>query len=199
MLRPRLVLFCSELDLDLDKVRHALSSLGEDREVEGLELEEVEAPESLSSAGWMAVAVRPMRGRGMDVGALEGHLEALVGALADALSDDALGIYADPVAGYANACFHRQAGSPRGAEGELSQVLRQAASWVEGDDAELTRYFRPDPASDADPAKAPPPAAGEKELDAEEDDDDRYVEAKLRQARHYMEQYLGSRKQPPDR
>ena len=85
-------------------------------------------------------------------------------------------------------------------------MVRQAASWIESDPEQLARYFaaseRPknelvgpidlSRASGAEGDRAQRESDGE--APAEMDEDDRFVEAKLKQARELMDKYRAARK-----
>jgi hypothetical protein len=63
------------------------------------------------------------------------------------------------------------------------QVIKQGAAWIDSTPEGLLRFVEEQ--SQADAAERAP---------EELDEDDRIVEAKLEQARRYMEQYRSSRK-----
>src|SRR5439155_9831766 len=97
-------------------------------------------------------------------------------------------------------------GLPRGTSGDPFHVVRQAASWIETDASQLARYFsvfdRPKNELvgplDLTRATGSGSDAKQRELEgdppAEMDEDDRYVEAKLKHARELMEKYRAARK-----
>ena len=198
MKQQRLILFCSDVDVDLEEIHRALAALCDQLEVAPLEVDEIEGPEALSAAGWTTVAVRPSR-PGEDLAVVEKNLDALAKACATALREDILAVYLDHLSGSARACLQSPGGFPRSADGELFQVLRQTATWVEADAVQLMRFFAPPPR----PNELQPQAgdlsdlglsAEEKDVDPDPDDEDRFVEGKLKSAREHMERYLAARK-----
>jgi hypothetical protein len=195
--KQRLILFCSEIDADLEKVRLALAELSDQHGLAELELEPTDGPEGLTQGGWMTLQVSRVGAAPVDLSRLGSHIEELVQSCSRALSEDVLGIFVDGST-YARACLQSPGGFPRSSEGELFHVLRQAAGWVEADAVQLLRYFGPGltrggVGNQLDLSEVQV-SADEKELDTEMDDDDRFVEAKLKQARELMERYLSARK-----
>jgi len=196
--QQRLILFCSDVDVDLEEIHRALGAICEQLDTSALEVDEIEGPEALTAAGWTTVAVRPGRGGdGLDV--VEKNLDALARACATALREDVLAVYLDHVNGSARACLQSPGGFPRSVDGEIFHVLRQTATWVEADAVQLMRFFAPPPRPNELQAQAAELSEGgfsgeEKEVDPEPDDEDRFVEGKLKAAREWMERYQGSRK-----
>jgi hypothetical protein len=188
--QERLVFFCSDIDTDLDSVRDGLVDLFETANLTGAELKRVGAPESLSEAGWMALTVKVTRGgRTAAAAALGPHLVDATRTIAKALREEAFGVYVD-AAGAARAVLHGAGGFPRVCEGETFHVIRQLASWIETDPDQLFRYFSayaqrneivgPVDLSDVE---VPP------DVPRDSDEEDRFVEAKLKHARELMDRY----------
>lgn len=179
--------------MDLERVRRVVRALRDHTPALGvLEIEALEDAGLLSAAGWSGLAVRPLRGKAKDTANLEAHLEALVQACSTELSEAVVGLFHDAAHGFARACFHKGEGPTRRAEGDAGRVVRQAATWIHVDARELADYFRK-------LAPIPPPVPDEAGaegvvVEAEPDEDDRYVEAKLRQARELFEQYRAAQK-----
>src|SRR5262249_17623957 len=123
--KKRLIVFCSEIETDLDRVREAIAEA-----VDGAQVTRTQAPDAFGEAGWMAVAVtlsEPVR-----VGeTLCAELETITGLFSRALQESVLGVAVDPSLGQARACFHSPGVFPRSTEGKSFHVIRQAASWIE--------------------------------------------------------------------
>lgn len=196
--QQRLILFCSDVDVDLEEIHRTLSAACEQLDASSLEVDEIEGPEALAAAGWTTVAVRPSRpGEGLD--AVEKNLDALARACAAALSEDVLAVYLDHANGSARACLQSPGGFPRSIDGEIFHVLRQTATWVEADAVQLMRFFAPPPRPNELQAQAGELSdigltGEEKDLEAEPDEEDRFVEGKLKSARELMERYRAERK-----
>lgn len=195
--KQRFIMFCSEIEADLEKVRQALIELSDQHGLNELEIEPVDSPEALAQSGWMTLSVSRVGATPADLTRLGSHIEQLVQACARALGEGVLGIFVDGKA-YGRACFQSPGGFPRSSEGEIFHVLRQAASWVETDAVQLLRYFsagagRPGIAAQVDLSEVQV-SAEDKDIETEMDDDDRFVEAKLKLARELMQRYLSARK-----
>jgi hypothetical protein len=194
------VLFCADADVDLEEIHRTLAKVADQVGAGALEVDEIEGPEALSTAGWTSVAVRrgegPRTRGGEDLAAMEANLEAVVKACATALNEDVLGVFQDSAHGSARACLHSPGGFPRSCEGEVLHVLRQAASWLEADAVQLMRYFAPpQPKNElqAPVADLSDVQVSEENVEAELDDEDRFVEAKLKVAREWMDRYQSMR------
>ncbi|HVE83177.1 MAG TPA: hypothetical protein VND93_10040 [Myxococcales bacterium] len=196
--QQRLILFCSDVDVDLEEIHRTLGAVCDSLDVSALEVDEIDGPEALTAAGWTAVAVRPGRGGG-DLGAVEKNLDALARACAAALREDILAVFLDHLSGSARACLQSPGGFPRSIDGEIFQVLRQTATWVEADAVQLMRFFAPP----ARPSELQAQAGelselelsgDDKEMDPDPDEEDRFVESKLKTAREWMERYRAGRK-----
>jgi hypothetical protein len=84
-------------------------------------------------------------------------------------------------------------------EGEFLDVLRQAAKWLEVETTVLARLLGNNPARNLLAAAVEfgeevKPSAEQAPKPPEPDEEDRFVEAKLAEARSLMERYLSSRK-----
>ena len=198
MKQQRLILFCSDVDVDLEEIHRTLGAVCDQLDAGALEVDEIEGPEALTAAGWTTVAVRPSRS-GQDLGVVEKNLEAMARACATALREDILAVYLDHLNGSARACLQSPGGFPRSIDGEIFHVLRQTATWVEADAVQLMRFFAP-PARPNELQAQAAELSGEglsgeeKDLDPEPDEEDRFVEGKLKSAREHMERYRSSRK-----
>ncbi|HZN91693.1 MAG TPA: hypothetical protein VFB81_03285 [Myxococcales bacterium] len=198
MKQQRLILFCSDVDVDLEEIHRTLGAVCDQLDAGALEVDEIEGPEALTAAGWTTVAVRPSRS-GQDLGVVEKNLEAMARACATALREDILAVYLDHLNGSARACLQSPGGFPRSIDGEIFHVLRQTATWVEADAVQLMRFFAP-PARPNELQAQAAELSGEglsgeeKDLDPEPDEEDRFVEGKLKSAREHMERYRAGRK-----
>lgn len=186
-MQGRLVLFCVELDPDAGGLREELDGLFGELGLEEASLERVAGPEGLSDAGWAALELSLPAGAPGDLRRLGERLGELTRRLSQALADRALGVYLDGE-GRGRAALYGSR-SPRSSEGEAFHVVRQAAAWMEADPIALARYFSAYAAQSRLEGPVDLSAA-----DTAEESEDRFVEAKLRQAREYMEQYLARRK-----
>lgn len=198
MREQQLVIFCSGFETDLEKVCCFVEDWLEGAGLGEFDVWEVRAPDVLAGAGWGALAVA---GGEVRLAALEERLEALVHAGATRLNEDLLGVFIDSARGHARVCLGSPGCSPRSSQGEVLRILRETATWLEADPAHLLRYFgasEDPPRTDQEaPLGDAPPVVGE-EVDegdeAEQDEDDLFVETKLKQARELMERYLRRRK-----
>ncbi|MBF5045103.1 hypothetical protein FGE12_22060 [Aggregicoccus sp. 17bor-14] len=209
MSHPRLLLFLSDVEGNLTALRQTLKRVCAEVEATMPEVAWAEAPGPLADAGWHVAEVRPAQGSKPRGTSLEAHLEAVTAALSQDFRDMALGLYADRAMSYARASVSGPGQPPRVREGEYPEVMRQVARWLAVEPVSLARLLG-EPAKNvlaaeadfgSDLAKAagaprPPGAPGDDEplLPPEPDDDDRFVEAKLAQAKALMEQYRSSRK-----
>jgi hypothetical protein len=189
--QERLVIFCVDIDADLPRVNELLAPFFAELGLGGAELKRGRAPEGLVEAGWMAVQVKPSRA----VLTLCEHLQPLAQRISAALGEKALCVFVDSAKGTAQAFLRGGRGQPRMSEGESFHVIRQVAAWLEADPHSLSRFFSTyaarnelvGPVDLTDVAASPEVAEGE-------DEEDRYVEAKLKAGREWMERYLLRRK-----
>jgi hypothetical protein len=182
----RLVIFCAECPKDLGQtcawVREALVPLG----VRDAELKPVPGPASLAQAGWSAFGVFLPKANKQGWTFVRERLEGLADRLSKQLGDDVLCVYVDPTHRRSRACLQSPSGFPRSSEGESFHVLRETANWVEADPVQLLRFFN------AANGESP-----ESEPEAEPDEVDRFVQAKLEEARKLMAEYLSRKEAPP--
>jgi hypothetical protein len=192
---PRLILFLSDVEGNLTALRQTLKRICEDI---GQPLPEVKWSQShsaLADAGWHVAEVTMPTARKPREGHLEEHLDKLTQALAQDFRDRVVGLYADRANSYARVCVGGPGRPSKTLEGEFLDVLRQAAKWLEVETTVLARMLGNNPArnllaaavdfgDDGQSAAEQPPAP------PEPDEDDRFVEAKLGEARQLMERYL---------
>jgi hypothetical protein len=171
----------------------------------------LESATALADAGWRVAELKlsPSGGKAVP----EDHLDALVRAVARDFRDQAVGLYTDKAGSYGRASMSEPGRPSRSLEGEYIDVVRQSARWLGVEGPVLGRLL--DGGATArnllaaavdfggeDPSKAPA-AKGQKgpgrrhpeppPAPPEPDEDDRFVEAKLGEARRLMEQYLSNR------
>jgi hypothetical protein len=198
--RPRLVLFLADIEGNLTALRQTLARACEEAHVTPPEVRWAEATGNLADSGWRVAALKLAESGGK--AAPEDHLDVLVRAMARDFRDQAVGIYADRASSYGRACLSEPGRPSRALEGEYLDVLRQAARWLGLEPALLGRLlgggttaarnllaaavdFGNEPTPGRKQPPPPPP---------EPDEDDRFVEARLSEARRLMEQYLSGRK-----
>jgi hypothetical protein len=204
--QPRLVLFLADIEGNLAALRQTLSRACEDANVPPPEVRWVEAANPLADAGWRVAELKlvPSGGRAVP----EDHLDSLVRAVARDFRDQAVGLYIDKAGSYGRAAMSEPGKPSRSLEGEYIDVVRQTARWLGVEPLLLGRLLdggataRNLLAAAVDfgtgETKAPQKGKG-RQLETppappEPDEDDRFVEAKLGEARRLMEQYLGTRK-----
>ena len=203
MSKPRLVLFLADIESNLTALRQTLARACEEVGVPPPEVKWVESATSFMDAGWRVAELKltPSGSRA----APEDHLDVLVRAMARDFRDQAVGIYSDRAGSYGRACLSEPGRPSRSLEGEYLDVLRQSSRWLGLDAPALGRLLdggatarnllaaavdfggEPSAAKAATEKAVPPPPP-------EPDEDDRFVEAKLSEARQLMEQYLSHRK-----
>jgi hypothetical protein len=196
----RLVLFLSDVEGNLTALRQTLKGVCEGVDLPTPEVKWVEPrPDALADSGWHVAEIPLVSGKTSGkVPSPEEHLDAMTLGLAKDFRDRAMGMYVDREHSYARVCMAAPSRPPRAMEGEYLDVLRQAARWLDVETTSLARIFSGSAArnllaaavdfgSDGKPVEAPTPPP-------EPDEDDRFVEAKLAQAKQLMDEYLNLRK-----
>ncbi|WP_426733142.1 hypothetical protein [Myxococcus faecalis] len=199
----RLLLFLADIEGNLTALRQTLKRVCEAVDLPTPEVKWVETPpDGLADAGWHAaeVALPPAPGRKArksEQPFLEEQLDAMAQALSQDFRERTLGIFVDREHSYARTCVSGPGRPSKAVEGEVLDVMRQAARWLDVETGLLARMLgggntarnllaaAVDFGGDAAAVPSKPP---------EPDEDDRFVEAKLAQARAYMEQYRSARK-----
>ena len=208
MSQPRLVLFLADIEGNLTALRQTLSRACELAHVPMPDVRWVESATALADAGWRVAELKlaPSGGKAVP----EDHLDALVRAVARDFRDQAVGLYTDKAGSYGRASLSEPGRPSRSLEGEYIDVVRQTARWLGLEAPVLGRLLdggatarnllaaAVDFGGDEAQAKGKAPAKG-RPVEAppappEPDEDDRFVEAKLSEARRLMEQYLSARK-----
>ncbi len=207
MSQPRLVLFLADIEGNLAALRQTLTRACEAANVPPPEVRWVESATSLADAGWRVAELKLVPSGGKAVP--EDHLDSLVRSVARDFRDQAVGLYTDKAGSYGRASLSEPGRPSRSLEGEYIDVVRQTARWLGVEAPLLGRlldggatarnllaaavdFGNEDPNAPATPGKGrrqeqPPPPP-------EPDEDDRFVDAKLSEARRLMEQYLSNRK-----
>ena len=204
MSHRRLILFLSDVEGNLTALRQTLKRVCEAVELPTPEVKWVESPpEGLVEAGWHAAELElpPAPGRKArksEQPFLEEQLDAMTQALAQDFRDRALGLFVDREHSYARTCVSGPGRPSKAVEGEVLDVMRQASRWLDVETGMLAKLFGGGNAArnllaaavdfGNEPGRATPP------VPPEPDEDDRFVEAKLAQAKVYMEQYLSKGK-----
>jgi hypothetical protein len=207
--QPRLVLFLADVEGNLTALRQTLKRLCDEA---GLPLPEVEwvqqGTEATADAGWHVAELTPPSysgrahsGHPMDL--LEEHLDSLTQAISQDFRERVVGLFTDRGSSYARVCASGPGRPTKAIEGEYLDVLRQTAKWLDVDSAALARLiggtttarnllaaavdFGNEPPRPGQPQQAPQPPP-------EPDEDDRFVDAKLAEARALMDRYLSSQR-----
>jgi len=194
---PRLILFLSDVEGNLTALRQTLRRICEEIGQPTPEVKWTQSHSALADAGWHVAEVTVPTARKPREGHLEEHLEKLTQALAQDFRDRAVGLYADRGNSYARVCVGGPGRPSKTLEGEFLDVLRQSAKWLEVETTVLARLLGNNPArnllaaavdfgEDAQAAAEQPPQP------PEPDEEDRFVDAKLSEARALMERYLTS-------
>jgi hypothetical protein len=194
---PRLILFLSDVEGNLTALRQTLKRICEDIGQSVPEVKWTQSHSALADAGWHVAEVTVPTARKPREGHLEEHLDKLTQALAQDFRDRVVGLYADRANSYARVCVGGPGRPSKTLEGEFLDVLRQSAKWLEVETTVLARLLGNNPARNLlaaavdfgedgqGAAEQPPPPP-------EPDEEDRFVDAKLSEARALMERYLTS-------
>ena len=188
---PRLVIFCSDIESDLQPAMEALHDVFELAKVAAPRLVAVVPPPALREAGFRALTIQGERLSSEESAArLSQHLHAVTRTFARHLREEVLGVFADVQHLEAQACFHPPGGFPRSGDGDAFQVLRQAAGWLETDANAFLGWFG---AYDVGLAATTNLAQELVQREASEpetqDEEDAFVQARLRAARDLMARY----------
>jgi hypothetical protein len=211
--QPRLVLFLADIEGNLTALRQTLTRACEAANVPMPEVRWVESATPLADAGWRVAELKltPAGGKAVP----EDHLDTLVRSVARDFRDQAVGLYTDKAGSYGRASLSEPGRPSRSLEGEYIDVVRQTARWLGVEAPVLGRLldggatarnllaaavdFGGDEPHSPAPTKSQAKGKGRHPAEQppappEPDEDDRFVEAKLGEARRLMEQYLSSRK-----
>jgi hypothetical protein len=191
---PRLILFLSDVEGNLTALRQTLKRVCEDIGQPLPEVKWLQGPSALADAGWHVAELTVPTDRKAREGHLEEHLDKLTQALAQDFRERAVGLFADRAHSYARVCMGGPGKPSKMLEGEFLDVLRQAGKWLELETTVLARLLGNNPARNLLAASVD---FGEDDKEAdkpltppEPDDEDRFVEAKLVEARQLMDRYL---------
>ncbi len=208
MPQPRLVLFLSDVEGNLTALRQTLKRLCDEAGLPTPEVEWMQGAEAMGDAGWhVAELVPPQSGSrkhgGHPMDLMEEHLDLITSTVSQDFRDRVMGLFTDRSSSYARVCASGPGRPTKAIEGEYLDILRQTAKWLDVDSAALARLiggtttarnllaaavdFGNEAAKPGQPQQPPAPPP-------EPDEDDRFVEAKLSEARSLMERYLSARK-----
>jgi len=192
---PRLILFLSDVEGNLTALRQTLKRVCEDIGQSLPDVKWLQNAGALADAGWHVAEVTVPAARKPREGHLEEHLDKLTQALAQDFRDRAVGLFADRANSYARVCVGGPGRPSKMLEGEFLDVLRQAAKWLELETTVLARLLGNNPARNllaaaVDFGEDGKEAAEQPPTPPEPDEEDRFVEAKLVEARQLMERYL---------
>jgi hypothetical protein len=197
---PRLVLFLSDVEGNLTALRQSLRRVCEELGLPTPEVKWAQAPSGLTDAGWHVAEVPLAPDRKGKDGQLEEHLDKVTQALSQDFRDRALSLYADRGNSYARVCVSGPGKPLKALEGEFIDVLRQSSKWLDVETTVLARLLgNNNPARNllaaavdfGEPAKT---GAEQPPAPPEPDEEDRFVEAKLSEARELMAQYLNNQR-----
>ncbi len=205
MSQPRLVLFLADIEGNLAALRQTLSRACESANVPLPEVRWVESATALADAGWRVAELKltPSGGKAVP----EDHLDTHVRSVARDFRDQAVGLYTDKAGSYGRASLSEPGRPSRSLEGEYIDVVRQTARWL-GVEAPLLGRLLDGGATarnllaaavdfGGDEPHAPAPTGKSRRQEQpppppEPDEDDRFVEAKLSEAKALMERYLSA-------
>lgn len=203
MPQPRLVLFLSDVEGNLTALRQTLKRLGETAGLPVPEVEWMRDAEALADAGWHVAELTPPQSGSREHGGypmdlLEEHLDLITSTVAQDFMDRVTALFTDRSSSYARVCASGPGRPTKAIEGEYLDILRQTAKWLDVDSASLARLLGGTPrarnllAAAVDFGNEPPRPGQVPEPPPEPDEDDRFVEAKLSEARALMERYLNA-------
>lgn len=189
---PRLVIFCSDIESDLQPAMDALNDVFEHAKVSAPRLVAVVPPAHLRESGFRALSIQGERLTAEESARrLSEHLHAVTRTFARQLREEVLGVYSNVPNLEAQACFHPPGGFPRSGDGDAFQVLRQAAGWLETDANGFLGWFGAYDAAITGNVVAQDEAGVPRavvETDTR-DDEDAFVESRLMAARELMSRY----------
>lgn len=188
---PRLVIFCSDIDSDLQPAMEALHDVFEHARVAAPRLLSVVPPPPLREAGFRALSIQGERLSGEESARrLSEHLHAVTRTFARQLREEVLGVYSDIPNLEAQACFHPPGGFPRSGDGDAFQVLRQAAGWLETDANGFLGWFGAyDLAITGNVVAQDEAGVPRAVVETARDEEDAFVESRLTAARELMQRY----------
>lgn len=188
---PRLVIFCSDIDSDLQPAMESLHDVFEHARVAAPRLVSVVPPAPLREAGFRALSIQGERLSGEESARrLSEHLHAVTRTFARQLREEVLGVFADIPNLEAQACFHPPGGFPRSGEGDAFQVLRQAAGWLETDANGFLGWFGAyDLAITGNVVAQDEAGVPRAVIETARDEEDAFVESRLTAARELMQRY----------
>jgi hypothetical protein len=167
----RVVFFCPTSSAQLEHIEAPVRRVLTRISAPPAELAPLEAAGTLGEAGWRVYLVRSMTERSA-AHALAAHVTEAAAAIATELDTEVLGLYVDVGSDTARVCRCVPDENPETFSGMRRNVLDRTAEWLDINPASLSALFQ----------------LG-LETDEEPDAEDRFVEAKLREARELMQRY----------
>ncbi|PTL82661.1 hypothetical protein [Vitiosangium sp. GDMCC 1.1324] len=167
----RVVFFCPTSSAQLEHIEAPVRRVLTRISAPPAELAPLEAAGTLGEAGWRVYLVRSMTERSA-AHALAAHVTEAAAAIAAELDTEVLGLYVDVASDSSRVCRCMPDESPETFAGRRRNVLDRTAEWLDVNPASLSALFQLGMETD-------------EEMDAE----DRFVEAKLREARELMQRY----------
>jgi hypothetical protein len=171
----RVVFFCPTSSAQLENIEAPVRRVLTRISAPPAELAPLEAAGTLGEAGWRVYLVRSMTERSA-AHALAAHVTEVASAIAAELDTEVLGLYVDVASDSASVCRCLPDEGPETFAGQRRNVLDRTAEWLDVNPASLSVLFQ----------------IG-LETDEEPDAEDRFVEAKLREAREFMQRYRQSK------
>jgi hypothetical protein len=167
----RVVFFCPVSNAPLEHVEAPVRRILTRIAAPPAELAPLEVAGLLGEAGWRVYLVRSMTERSA-AHALAAYVSEAAAAIASELDTEVLGLYVDVAGDSARICRCSPDEGPETFAGRRRVVLDRTAEWLDVNPASLSVLFQ----------------LG---VDAEDEPDaeDRFVEAKLREARELMQRY----------
>jgi hypothetical protein len=169
----RVVFFCpSTSGVGVDRLEAPVRRLLSRIQGPPAELAPLEAAGALSEAGWRVLLLRSLS-EGCAAQALSAYVNEATCAMAAELEGDVLGLFLDVGGDSARICRCGPENGPETFVGRRGMAIGRAAEWLAVPAGSLRALFLLDP----------------QDADYEPDEDDRFVEEKLREARELMERY----------
>jgi hypothetical protein len=200
--QQRILLLCSDAALELRHFLGALSPLFDVKTMRALTVRHIDGLHLPRGSRWNTFcAWGPPH---LDLANVAGRLESVVKAMPSAVGtgEEVLAVFADPGRERARAYLQPATGFARSLEGELFHVLREASGWLEIDPVLMMRYglqgedaLPPGPRAILQNFGVQLGASAEPVPPAEPlDEDDRFVEQKLAEARALIARYRAAKK-----
>jgi NAD(P)-dependent dehydrogenase (short-subunit alcohol dehydrogenase family) len=168
----RVVFFCPTSSAQLEHIEAPVRRVLTRIAAPPAELAPLETAGTLGEAGWRVYLVRSMTERSA-AHALSAHITEVASAIASELDTEVLGLYVDVGSDSARISRCLPDESPETFAGRRQVVMDRTAEWLDINPVNLSALFQ----------------LGVEDADDEPDAEDRFVEAKLREARELMQRY----------